>query len=113
MRYNFKSIIMFELFYMGGPLFMSLLTLCLAGLLVCAWKFPEWVKEVGILALALGILGQVIGLYSAFEGIEQAGGVSQEMLAGGLKVSSITTAYGLIIYILSIVLRMVNKPRLV
>ena len=60
---------------------MSLLTLCLAGLLVCAWKFPEWVKEVGILALALGILGQIIGLYSAFEGIEQAGGVSQEMLA--------------------------------
>ena len=53
---------------------MSLLTLCLAGLLVCAWKFPEWVKEVGILALALGILGQIIGLYSAFEGIEQAGG---------------------------------------
>ena len=104
---------MFELFFMGGPLFMSLLTLCLASLLVCAWKFPEWVKEVGILALALGILGQVIGLYSAFEGIEQAGGVSQEMLAGGLKVSSITTAYGLIIYILSIVLRMISKPRLV
>ena len=35
---------------------MSLLTLCLAGLLLCAWKFPEWVKEVGILALALGLL---------------------------------------------------------
>ena len=103
---------MIELFYMGGPLFMGLLTLLLVGVLICAWKYPQWLKEVGLLALAIGILGQIIGLYSAFQHIEQAGGVSQEMMAGGLKVSSITTAYGLIIYILSIILRMVSKPRL-
>ena len=91
---------------------MSLLTLLFVGLLIAAWKFPEWVREIGLLALSVGILGQIIGLYSAFQAIEQAGGVSQEMMAGGLKVSSITTAYGLIIYILSLVLHMVTKPRL-
>ena len=80
--------------------------------MVCFWKFPQWIKEVGLLALSFGILGQVIGLYSAFKAIEQMGQVSQEMVVGGLKVSSVTTMYGLIIYILSLILRLINKPRL-
>ena len=103
---------MLELFYEGGLLFMIILTILLIGVIVSFWKFPEWVKELGILALSIGILGQIIGLYSAFQGIEQAGEVSQQMMAGGLKVSSITTMYGLLIYILSIILQLINKPKL-
>ena len=90
---------------------MSILTLLLVGVLICAWKYPEWIKEVGLLALSIGILGQIIGLFSAFQFMEASGGVSQEVMAGGLKVSSITTAYGLLIYIVSLVLRIVIKPR--
>lgn len=103
---------MLDLFYEGGSLFMTILTILLLGVIVCFWKFPEWIKEVGLLALSVGILGQIIGLYGAFKGIEQMGQVSQEMMAGGLKVSSITTIYGLLIYILSLILRLINKPRL-
>ena len=102
---------MIDLFYQGGPLFMSVLTLVLLGVLVSFWKFPNWTKELGILALALGILGQIIGLYSAFKGIEQMGEVSQAMMAGGLKVSSITTIYGLLIYIISVLLRLIKKAK--
>ena len=90
---------------------MSILTLLLVGVLICAWKYPEWIKEVGLLALSIGILGQIIGLFSAFQFMEASGGVSQEVMAGGLKVSSTTTAYGLLIYIVSLVLRIVVKPR--
>lgn len=100
---------MIDLFYQGGPLFMSILTLLLLAVLVSFWKFPKWTKELGILALAIGILGQTIGLYSAFKGIEQMGEVSQAMMVGGLKVSSITTIYGLLIYIVSILLRLTKK----
>ncbi|AXP81050.1 MotA/TolQ/ExbB proton channel family protein [Mariniflexile rhizosphaerae] len=103
---------MLDLFYEGGSLFMTILTILLLGVIVCFWKFPEWIKEVGLLALSFGILGQIIGLYGAFKGIEQMGQVSQEMMAGGLKVSSITTIYGLLIYIISLILRLINKPRL-
>jgi len=103
---------MLEIFYMGGPLFMSILTLLLVAVLICAWKYPEWLKEAGLLALAIGILGQIIGLYSAFQYMEASGGVSQEVMAGGLRVSSITTAYGLIIYVISLVLRIIVKPRI-
>ena len=103
---------MLELFYQGGTLFMSLLTILLIALIVSAFKFPEWINEIGLLALAIGVLGQIIGLYGAFKGIEEMGQVSQQMMAGGLKVSSITTMYGLIIYIISLLVRIVQKPRL-
>ncbi len=103
---------MLDLFYQGGSLFMTILTILLLGVIVSFWKFPEWIKEIGLLALSIGILGQIIGLYGAFQGIEQMGQVSQQIMAGGLKVSSITTMYGLLIYIISLILRLINKPRL-
>ena len=103
-----------SLFQMGGMLFMSILTILLIGVLgstILFWMKKEpkskdlnLIKSVGLLAVVVGILGQMIGLFSAFEAIEQMGSVSPQMLAGGLKVSSITTIYGLIIYTVSILL---------
>ncbi len=55
------------------------------------------VKEIGLFALIFGVFGQFLGLYSAFSTIERAGTVSQELLVSGLKISSITTIYGLTI----------------
>ncbi|NDC87218.1 MAG: hypothetical protein EB075_00170 [Bacteroidetes bacterium] len=103
---------MIDLFYMGGPLFMGILTVLLVGVVVAAFMAPAWVKELGLLALTVGLLGQLLGLYGAFQGIEAMGGVSPAMLAGGLKVSSITTIYGVLIYLVSLVIRLVQKPRL-
>jgi biopolymer transport protein ExbB/TolQ len=51
-----------------------------------------------------GILGQLIGLYSAFRAIEQAGDISPALVFGGIKVSMITTFYGIFIYLLSLLL---------
>tara|TARA_R110002049_G_scaffold293731_2_gene479000 strand:+ start:52226 stop:52465 length:240 start_codon:yes stop_codon:yes gene_type:complete len=76
---------MLDLFYEGGTLFMTILTILLLGVIVCFWKFPKWIKDIGLLALSIGILGQIIGLYGAFKGIEHMGQVSQQMMAGGLK----------------------------
>lgn len=54
--------------------------------------------------MIIGILGQLIGLMEAFSAIERAGDVSPAILAGGLKVSMITTLYGIFIYMLSIII---------
>ena len=61
----------------------------------------SYIKSVGLFALVTGLLGQLIGLYTAFQYIEAAGSVSPAMLAGGLKVSSITSLYGMLIFIIS------------
>ncbi|MEP0368417.1 MAG: MotA/TolQ/ExbB proton channel family protein [Cyclobacteriaceae bacterium] len=112
---------MIDLFVMGGPLFMGIITITFfaaiivairAALTISKDKADETelhqrivlVKSIGLLALVLGVLGQTIGLFSAFEAIEQMGSVSPAMLAGGLKVSSITTIYGLICYVLSLLM---------
>ena len=101
---------MTDLFYTGGPVFMGLLTIVLTaivatailGILKLKKEQPiqmniDLIKQMSILALVLGILGQFLGLYSAFTIIEQAIEISPELLASGLKVSSIPAIYGLII----------------
>ena len=109
---------MLDLFYMGGPLFMGILTLVFLLLItftiqiilqttrkkVVKHEKINRLKSIGLLALVIGVLGQLIGLFSAFQSIEEMGSVSQHVLMGGLKVSSITTIYGLIIYLISILI---------
>jgi len=113
---------MFKLFSQGGPLFMGILTLILLALIVVfvrallqkgtesqISKSVHLLKSIGTLGLVTGILGQLIGLYSAFSMMEASGGVSPGILAGGLKVSLITTLYGLLIYIIHLICAMVLK----
>jgi biopolymer transport protein ExbB/TolQ len=67
------------------------------------------VRSVGILALVLGILGQLLGLYDMFVAIQEMENVAPTLLAGGLKVSMITTLYGLIIFLVSLLLTILLK----
>lgn len=115
MNINSKQVkTMIDLFYAGGPLFMGILTIILiATIAVAIYIFVQrgkesnhritvtLVREIGIFGLIVGILGQFIGLYQAFIAIEQMGSVSPALLAGGLKVSAITTLYGMIIFVIA------------
>ncbi|MFT4735973.1 MAG: hypothetical protein ACI8QD_001538 [Cyclobacteriaceae bacterium] len=110
---------MFELFSMGGPLFMGVLTLIFVAMIAVALinglpvlkgevqdpsvasRKISYVRSVGLFALIIGIFGQLIGLFGAFQAIEQMGSVMPALLVGGLKVSMITTLYGLLIYLIS------------
>jgi len=62
------------------------------------------IKTIGTFALVTGILGNLIGLYGAFSAIEEAGNVAPAILMGGLKVSMITTLYGILIFLLSLLI---------
>ncbi len=103
---------MLHLFIEGGPLFMGLLTIELVFLLIAAWKAPAWVKEIGLMALITGILGTLIGLQQACDAIERAGDISLGIMAGGMKVALITVIYGGLIYVASLIIRIVQKPRI-
>lgn len=70
-------------------------------------NFPHqltYVKSIGLFTMITGILGQLIGLFMAFTAIEAAQDISPAILAGGLKVSMITTLTGVVIYLLSIII---------
>ena len=98
-------------FLEGGPLFMGLLSLTLIGLLWTALKMPNKVQTVGRLALGLGVLGFVIGIFGMFKALEQLqGSISQNMLAGGLKISLITPIYGLIIFCIAQAIQLFRRP---
>lgn len=110
---------MIELFQMGGMLFMSILTIELIGVGFFVIRYLSkseksnddlnLAKSTGLLAAVTGVLGQLIGLFQAFEAIQQIGAVSPAMLAGGIKVSMITTLYGVIIYLISLLLYLIFK----
>lgn len=107
---------MIELYRMGGPLHMGILTIILtAGLIIAVFALIKilngsdrshiqgllgFVKSIGLFVLVAGLLFQMMGLYSAFQAIEEAGSASPALLAGGLKVSSITTIYGMISFVI-------------
>ncbi len=112
---------------MGGPLFMSILTIVLVVMTV--WILYHFIsgyksvqlsretilrrlgygKSIGLFAMIIGILGQLIGLYDAFAAIEKMGDISPSMVYGGIKVSMITTLYGIFIYLASLILWFVTS----
>ena len=92
---------MLDLYYEGGVLFMSIISFFLLMILISFYLHNDKLKTYGNLALASGILGSFIGIYSALGVIQQVGNVSQAILADGFKVAFISLIYGIIVYIVS------------
>lgn len=111
-----------DLFFMGGLLSMSILTLLL--IILCAWiiyhlfvyfkvkqlnkdkylRLIKYGKSIGLFALITGIFAQLIGFYQAFSAIEKASDISPTMVYEGIKISMISTLFGILIYLFSIML---------
>ena len=101
-----------QLFVEGGLGWMIGISLFLIALLIAAWKAPRWVKEIGIGALVYAIFGTLLGLRQVLDVMQMFGDVSASVLCGGLKVTLIPTFYGLIVYFLSLIIRVIQKPRI-
>lgn len=101
-------------FMEGGPLFMSFILICLLLALffvvmgfvnlkkdaVKSKKMTSLASDASVLGLVFGFLGSIIGMITAFDAIESMGEISAGMMAGGLKVSFLTTVFGAITFIL-------------
>jgi len=111
-----------ELYYRGGPGFMGVLSILLV--VMVAWIVYHFIvaysgkklsletalrklgygRSIGLFALVAGFLGQLIGLSMAMSVVAKAGGISPGVLAGGIGVSMICPIYGILIYLLSLLL---------
>ncbi|REE25738.1 MotA/TolQ/ExbB proton channel family protein [Winogradskyella pacifica] len=99
----------------GGPLFMSLILICLLlsvfllikGFInlkknkVIAEKMLKLTIDSSLLGLVLGFLGSVIGLITAFDSVEAMGSPEPSIFAGGLKISLLTATFGLFTFVLA------------
>lgn len=115
-----------ELFFMGGAVFMGILTILLV--ISTAWIMYHFIigynskslireellrkldygKSIGLFAMIIGVLAQLIGLYSMFSSIEDAIdktiSISSAMIFGAIKVTMLSSIYGILIYLFSFVL---------
>lgn len=109
-----------QLFIEGGSLYMGILTGIFIIMVVWAiYNFlPVYtrngivpqntraklkhIKTIGSFALVFGIFSQLLGIYQAFGIIEQVGDISPKLFMSGLKISMITTIYGMIIFMISL-----------
>lgn len=114
-----------QLFIEGGSLYMGILTGIFIIMVVWAiYHFlPVYtrngivpqntraklkhIKTIGSFALVFGIFSQLLGIYQAFGIIEQVGDISPKLFMSGLKISMITTIYGMIIFMISLVVWLV------
>ena len=103
---------MFKLFIQGGPIFMAVLTLLLVAIFLAAWKAPAWVEELGKMALVFSVFSALLGLRQAADVIQKVGFVSPAVVWGGIKVIVIPILYGTIIDFISLVIRIIQKPRI-
>ena len=91
---------------------MIIISILLICLLLAAWKAPRWVKEIGLAALVVSIFWSVLGIMNACDAIQMFGDADPRILAGGLKVCLIPFQYGLIVYFISLIIRVIQKPRI-
>ena len=103
---------LFTLFVSGGPVGMIIITLLFIGLFFAAWKAPAWVKEIGIGALVVGIFWTILGWLQIVDFLSGHDDVASNIVAGGIKVSLIPVLYGLIVYFVSLILRIIRKPKI-
>ena len=101
-----------QLFVEGGLGFMIIISVFLILLFLAAWKAPRWGKEIGIGALVVSAFGSLLGLLQVFDALQRFGDVPTSVLCGGLKVLMIPFFYGLIVYFISLVIRIIQKPRI-
>lgn len=99
-------------FVEGGMTGMILISLMLIALFLAAWKAPRWVREIGIGALVLSVFLTLMGLYQIFGVTEMIGDISFAVISGGLKVAMIPLSYGLIVYFISLIIRVIQTPRI-
>ena len=101
-----------EFFMMGGPWFMAFLTLLLALVFLAAWKAPAWVRNIGAIAFVCGLLFGALGLNQMYDYMQAHGEIGLAVVYGGYKCGLVPVSYGTIIFIISQITYLCQKPRI-
>ncbi len=101
-----------HLFVEGGYLGMSMITILLTLIFFAAWKAPAWVANLGRIAFAAGLIWCFAGIRQALDYLSSNPDTSMAIIYKGLKVTLIPAIYGSIVYVISQIISIIQKPRL-
>lgn len=111
-----------EFYRAGGP-FMNLISLmAILTLVITVWKTTDIFSKKaysfklldlillgGSVAIAIGLLSQIVGIVQALNAIMEADDVSPAIVMGGAKVSFYAPIWGFIVFIFSMIFYFVLK----
>ena len=100
------------LFVEGGYLGMSMITILLTLIFFAAWKAPAWVANLGKIAFAVGLIWCFAGIRQALDYLSSNPDTAMAIIYRGLKVTLIPAIYGAIVYVISQIITIIQKPRL-
>lgn len=102
-----------QTFMAGGWHFMALITLALICALFAAWKAPAWVKSLGKVAIAIGILSFLMGVQDMADCCAKVGSeIPFSVYCNGFKVALIAPIYSIIVYVIITIADTVRRPRI-
>ena len=102
-----------QTFMAGGWHFMALITLALICALFAAWKAPAWVKPLGKVAIAIGILSFLMGVQDMADCCAKVGSeIPFLVYCSGFKVALIAPIYSIIVYVIITIADTVRRPRI-
>lgn len=102
-----------QTFMAGGWHFMALITLTLVCALFAAWKAPAWVKTLGRIALAIGVLSFLMGVQDMVDCCAKVGNeIPFSVYCSGFKIALIAPIYSIIVYVIITIADMVRSPRI-
>lgn len=104
---------LFQTFASANPAGIIVITLILIALFFVAWKAPAWVKETGLAGLAAGWLWTIFEFMNMGRAIvDNMPDVDSYIIWGAVPVGLMPAAYGIIVYIISLVIRIIRKPKM-
>lgn len=102
-----------QTFMAGGWHFMALITLALICALFAAWKAPAWVKPLGKVAIAIGVLSFLMGVQDMADCCAKMGSeIPFSVYCSGFKVALIAPIYSIIVYVIITIADTVRRPRI-
>lgn len=102
-----------QTFMAGGWHFMALITLVLACALFAAWKAPAWVKLLGKVAIAVGVLSFLMGVQDMADCCAKVGSeIPFSVYCSGFKIALIAPIYSIIVYVIITIADTVRRPRI-
>ena len=102
-----------QTFMAGGWHFMALITLVLACALFAAWKAPAWVKPLGKVVIAIGVLSFLMGVQDMADCCAKVGSeIPFSVYCSGFKIALIAPIYSIIVYVIIAIADTVRRPRI-